>query len=516
MKTLKKLLGLVTAALMVLTLVLPASAADPTYTLTINNTDPNHTYQVYQLFTGRVDEKSGKLVLSDIQWGNGLTNISAFLDELKADSTIGNLFTGKTEARDIAKVLEGFSDNSTQLKIFSGVARSHLTNPTNVTYSGSYSTQVPGGYYLIKDKDDSTGIDYFTGMILKVVGNAEAEPKGEVPDFEKKVMDINDTIGGTGTWGKTADHDIGDSVQFQLTATLPSNLSSYNNNNDPKQVHKYILNFHDTLSAGLAFQNDAVVKVGNTTVTTGYTVVTSGLTDGCNLEIQIPDIFKLGTVPNAGDTITVEYSAKLTADAVIGNPGNPNTAHIQYSNNPNNTDLTGDSAPSQVKVFTYLVKIDKVDESKQSLPGAAFKLEKKVNGVWTLLKDYADEAGTMTSFEFKGLDDGDYRLTESKTPAGYNTADVIEFTIAADHDDPSLTLKELTDTSTTTDALFLTEMDDDGVLTGQLTTRVINVAGTLLPSTGGAGTTMLFGLGLSLMAVSGVLLVARKRTSYRA
>ena len=67
--------------------------------------------------------------------------------------------------------------------------------------------------------------------------------------------------------------------------------------------------------------------------------------------------------------------------------------------------------------------------------GAAFKLEKQlVDGSWKLVKEFTvDETNPLSTFTFKGLDDGQYKLTETVTPSGYNTIDPIEFTVTADH-----------------------------------------------------------------------------------
>ncbi len=84
--------------------------------------------------------------------------------------------------------------------------------------------------------------------------------------------------------------------------------------------------------------------------------------------------------------------------------------------------------------FTYKVNINKTNADGAALPGAEFKLEK-------LLADGSKEeistedriTEKTTTFSFKGLDDGDYVLTEKKVPAGCKRIDPIEFTVTADH-----------------------------------------------------------------------------------
>ncbi|MCH3948068.1 MAG: prealbumin-like fold domain-containing protein [Olsenella sp.] len=134
------------------------------------------------------------------------------------------------------------------------------------------------------------------------------------------------------------------------------------------------------------------------------------------------------------------------------------------------------------------------------------RLEKKQSdGTYKTVKEFI--AGEETSFEFKGLDDGDYKLTETTTPAGYNTISPIEFTISAEHDansaNPALT--SLSGNVTTGEATFTVEKD-----AGSLTTDVVNKKGSTLPSTGGMGTTVLYVAGAAIVVAAGVGLAIRR------
>ena len=148
-----------------------------------------------------------------------------------------------------------------------------------------------------------------------------------------------------------------------------------------------------------------------------------------------------------------------------------------------------------------------MDQDKKSLAGAAFKLEKKQSdGTYKTVNEY--EAGEETTFEFTGLDDGVYKLTETTTPSGYNTITPIEFTISATHDtesaDPQLT--ELSGNVTSGEAEFTPNNEE-----GSLTTNIVNKKGSILPSTGGRGTTMIYIIGAALVVTAGVVLVMRKK-----
>ena len=134
-------------------------------------------------------------------------------------------------------------------------------------------------------------------------------------------------------------------------------------------------------------------------------------------------------------------------------------------------------------------------------------LEKNINGMWTPVGP-TYTAGTETSFAFTGLDDGDYRLTETATPATYNSIDPIEFTVTAEHDitsdNPALTMLS---GNVTTGTITFTPNPTDG----SLTTNVENKKGPELPKTGGIGTTIFYVVGGILVIGAGILLITKKR-----
>lgn len=498
MKKLKRIFALVLAAAMVLAMNLTAFAEETTYTITApNNT---HTYEVYQIFTG--DYHNG--VLSNIKWGQNGTG-----DEGEAvDSSI------------IDELKKASGSDTEKLKVIEQYV--NLKSNALDTVSNGSMLEVPGGYYLIKDVDNALDgkNDAYTLYIVQVADDVTITPKAKVPEFEKKVQDINDTndtaVSGDGwherasAWQDSADWDIGDKVPFQLKGTVADNYADYT---------KYKFIFHDHQSAGLTFDSSSVkVYVDGTEIKRGYNVVTTGLEDdGCTFEVVFDDLKGITSV-HAGSVITVEYQSELNEKAVIGSAGNPNTADLEFSNNPNDKQggETGTTPDDTVIVFTYKTVIDKVDGQNQSLAGAAFKLEKKLqDGSWTVVKEYTvdEETGLpsapeITKFEFTGLDDGTYKLTETATPAGYNTIDPIEFSITAEHeiksDKPTLT--SLNGTKVSGEISFTAKKDE-----GALTANVVNKSGLELPETGGIGTTVFYILGGILVIGASVVLIVRRR-----
>lgn len=456
-----------------------------TYKLTLTGTATGHTYEAYQIFTGDLSTKEdGTKVLSNVAWGTGVT------------------YTGTESAADVAKAL---SDGT--IKIADLEDKLKLTTPAKTVPSTERSTVIDGlaaGYYLVKDKDGSQAntSDAYTQFIVQVVGDTEAAIKSDAPTVVKKVKDTNDSTGTTSDWQDSADADINDDVQYQITGTMPANIADYT-------TYKYT--FTDTMSNGLTYTaKNAHIKIGDTDVTDSFTETVTTKKDGTTVTWACDNLKGIKDVTLNPDTkVVVTYSATLNKDAVIGAAGNPNTVNLTYSNNPNKggEGETGKTPDDKNIVFTYKTVVNKVDQDKKSLAGAAFKLEKKTSdGTYTTVNEFT--AGEATSFEFKGLDDGDYKLTETTTPAGYNTITPIEFTISAEHDtdsaDPKLT--KLTGIVTKGEATFTVEKD-----AGSLTTDVMNKKGSTLPSTGGIGTTIFYAAGGALVVLAGVMIAARKR-----
>ena len=305
-----------------------------------------------------------------------------------------------------------------------------------------------------------------------------------------------------------------------------------------------------------------------------------------------------------GTDITVNYSATVNENAVIGGSGNPNTTDLTYSNNPNDS---GHGNPSdnpkpdndvptgtsgEDKTITYVAELiltkykDSIADANK-LQGAQFTLtgtstvvipttatqfEADANGDYYKLSDgtftltaphgdilrsdgtvavtsneshYAAEAlgenptkyslKTATTFttqskevvmqgttdangviDFKGLGAGTYTLKETVTPQGYTTAQDITFTIVIDVPSSVTTGAETAEYSITavtpSGAVTLRGADatTGKATTGVYETRVIDLSGSTLPSTGGIGTTIFY-VGASILVLAAAILLITKR-----
>lgn len=504
-KAMKKLMAALLAVAMVCAMAIPAfadgssstSTAPVTTLYTIAAPHNGHTYEIYQIFTGDYDPLQPSM-LANIKWGkNGTGTAGDAVEQTVLDA--------------LSKVASYTSD-SDKLDVIDKYVT--LTNPLETIVNGG-SVEVVGGYYLIKDKDGTVpSSETYTPYIVSVVGHVTIEPKSnEVPKFTKKLKDTNDTTGVITGWQDSADYDIGDKIPFRLQGTVSKDFDSYKT---------YYYAFHDVEEKGLTFDPDSVeVHLGDENGTiipdTDYKVFTkkAGTTSDtdCTFEIVFDDLKKVTGV-TAKSIITVTYESTLNTDAVLGAHGNVNTAQLEYSNNPRGNG-TGTTPWDNVIVFTYKVVVNKVDQSGQPLEGAQFTLTKKTKNGTDVVKTM-DVNTTLTQFTLSGLDDGEYTLTETVTPAHYNTISPITFTVNADHTITWGTERREDILTSLSGNKVIGEITFDVDKTaGSLTTNVVNNIGTTLPGTGGIGTTIFYVIGGGLMVAAAILLITKKRMENR-
>lgn len=360
------------------------------------------------------------------------------------------------------------------------------------------------GYYLIAESELAEGTDARSLVMLSTAGhrNITVNSKEGVPTLTKTILEENDSTGNS-AWGAAADHDIGDKVSFRLTGTLPGNYANY-------ETYKCI--FHDTLGAGLKLDESTIKVTGSAKgeLAAGQFIVRTTGTDSCTFEVEISDLKAAGIA--AGETITVEYQAELLNTAAIGAAGNENKALLEFSNDPYDETKTGKTPEDKVIDFTYKLVVDKVDKDGHALAGANFELQKFVNGSYATYKTIAVTEG-QTQFNFVGLDAGKYKLVETKVPAGYNKAADVEFEVVSGTDESgALNLLQVKNGETVlstgaADATFTAT-----VSSGEMSTKVVNKTGIHLPSTGGMGVYLLYGLGgVALVGGTGLIVMKKKR-----
>lgn len=506
------------------TTVATANAADNA-TLTVSTTDAKFagkTVNAYKMFSATVsgDGKAVSYTLTD-EWkpffknSVGLTGVTDENVNDKANDYVSKL-QGDTLVAFATK-----ASNWAQTTTNHITANATATVSKNAATDGKYTATFTGldyGYYVVAVPGATLANASGQYATLVSVGsaNVNASIKGDLPTVDKKVQ-----VDGTGK--DATDAKIGDTLTFTLTSTIPD-MSAYNT---------YTFNFKDTLSKGLTFGQVNSVKVGDTTLTkdTDYTVSTSKDSQNNTLLTVAMKDFKTKQQANAGKKITVTYTATLNKDAVVGGHGNTNSATIQYSNNPS-TGGTGESEPSKVRVFTYGFTVDKYTGDEYTdgaarLAGAKFTLAPKngapmsfvqvnagsatANAVYRVAK--ADDTGATTiittpqsgKVDFQGLKNGEYTLTETEAPAGYNKlASAIGVKVEGQNNG----------TDTTNATVTITYNNDNGSVYDQTASNgvipVRNKSGVVLPGTGGMGTIAFTVIGVLVIALGVAWTLKRK------
>lgn len=258
----------------------------------------------------------------------------------------------------------------------------------------------------------------------------------------------------------------------------------------------------DTMSEGLSFTSGSLkvtYKDAPATANSDYTLEPGK--NGTTFTLTFADSYVADKV---GEAIVVTYNATLNDKAVV--TGNKNKATLGYGTNK--------TVESETTTYTYEFDLVKVDgATKKLLNGAEFKLYDAENGgsvikVVPVADGYrvanGDEKGAVDTIKvngkthISGLDKVNYWLEETRAPDGYN----------------KLTERREVELSkgsnnTTMEASATAWAEGNGGVV------VENNAGTVLPSTGGMGTTLFYVVGGGLMVAAVVLLVTKKRMEHK-
>ena len=479
----KKLFAVLVALTLVLSMGTIALATDgatvtQTGTITISNALEGATYNIYKMFNfapvaGSTTQGRYTVVA---EWADFLAGAGAAY--LKANDETGTIEWNGDETPERKAELAKAAVAYAKEKVIAATATKTADADGEVTFA-----DVALGYYAI---DTSLG----TVCALTNVDNTfVAHEKNEKPDIDKFVQEDSEMQNPDEGWGKVNDADIDQQVNYKSTITVGYGATNYV--------------MHDTMEAGLTFNNDVVVKLADGTVVdaANYTVVYPA-TDDHTFDVKFENSFIAGL--DKGDTFTVYYSATLNENANIVVDGNDNTVYLSYGE-----DSTWETAEHKTTTYTWKMDVLKYTmdgENKVSLAGAKFQLLDKDDNAIKFSKNgntyKVDAEGTVTEietdatgmFEIIGLDEGQYALRETKAPEGYNElAADIDVVITSEYDETALTATYEINEKT------------------PATIEVENKTGSLLPETGGIGTTIFYVVGGILMLAALVLLVSKKR-----
>ena len=607
-------MALVIAMVMTLAMMVPVMAASIELTQEPEKFADSHTYNVYQIFTGTVKEKTeGDATVKELQnvkYGTNYGDTGASVPKSVLDAV-------STDARAYADSIKDSLTGDPVAQLKKG--------------NGFKATGLDAGYYLIIDTVNGSLApgDALSTYIVQVLGDEKLNTKKDVTSSDKVITSDDhpateggDANPGVSTDGKVDNVSVGDKVNFTITAKIPAHANDYD-------FYYFIIN--DTLSAGLTLDaSTIVVKTDKDNATlvkdADYKVYTG--TDVTPVdEGETPHTFEVALTnakAHPGETITVTYTATLNENAVIGGDGNLNTESVTYSNNPNEKydgtqdknkpgkpDTTqnvpvGETPDATTKTFTSGIKLQKLDQDGNALSGASFTIEgdsinkivkntetfaEAADGTYYKLKTgaYTTEApqtadqmikapagatdgyvvwqngdteekvtvggvdyrvvreneppthilkkknselydSTETMYKktttetveettehksqsltvnpdgtlnFEGLGAGTYTIKETAAPAGYTKAQDVTVVITFNNETKAFTAT-VNGTAVNADAT-----------TNLFPVDVVNVAGNVLPETGGMGTTLFYVIGSLLVAAAAILLITRRRMTAR-
>ena len=491
MKLIKKIAAIMFAFMMVFSLSTNVKAVAGG-SITIDNAIKGQTYKIYKIMdleSYDLGEGLYSYKPASPQWKTFFTSNPVAQKYINVDANTDgitwkdNSTAGETEAEKKTRLDKEASELAKAALAYA--TQNSITNDGEEDATGTTVTftNLELGYYLV---DSSVGA---LCSLNTTNTTATIEEKNAVPSVEKKVSDAEN-----GTFKDDSHANIGDTVYFKTTITAQPG------------AEKYIL--HDTMDAAFTFnEGSIVVKSGDATIDSIYydiylnknhPTATNKAEDGCTFEIRFKQNYLDTLVKN--QQIVVTYNAILNEKATI-NVGDHNTAELTYGDKGSVEDSTTTST-SQMKVLKYTeTTTNTLNGAKfklytQQTDGEALKFTKKDDQNYILTKEATgqDEIETIQegTFTLKGLKPGvTYYLEETEAPKGYN----------------KLTSR------------IKVELQDSGmvIVNGNNTGRplsqveVENKSGSLLPSTGGMGTTLIYLIGGALVLGSGFVLANKKR-----
>lgn len=521
----------------------------------VNDANKDNTFKAYQIFKAKVidaQDGSGKIA-SDVKWAVGE---QAQKDIIKAIRYSKGYSDSKSQlptedpitAQDVADWLSANVTTTTASAngakgtrvapdgVLYSIAKAVINNATAVGNSfkaGDSWTCSNDGYYLIVSDGltDTTEPNTGTSPIFAIVGGnpVVVTEKTSIPTVNKEVRE------GT-KWGNVSDSYIGEEVEYKLTGSVADNIATFN---------KYQYEFHDTLSKGLEAAEgsgntpkDLHVYIDNKGIQTeivqddndGYKVVLErdSATKKENLTIAFTDLKtvkdKTGKTikVDADSKVVVTYKATLTSDSEYTAAGNTNEVKLVYSNDPMSNG-TGTSESKKVADYVFGFDVTKIDPDNSSAKldagftvkmikeGSDKSVEKWLKQDGSFSTDVNDaytfettEAGNKVSIP--GLVAGTYLISESKTPAGYNTIADFKITVAPEYNTDG-TLKGL---NVTSNSSMATPKTYENVTTTKIPVTIKNKKGSGLPLTGLNGVTFTWIAGGAVLCI-GVAHLIRSR-----
>ncbi|SFQ32666.1 LPXTG-motif cell wall anchor domain-containing protein [Butyrivibrio proteoclasticus] len=503
MKGLKKLLTGILAATMIMGASITAFAQDVSVasgnaSITISNAAKGETYAIHKLFSATVTGTEGGSIaytgdipdsLSDYFTKDAYGNISATEAAYKNETEL---------SADAVKAIKEWAETDTA--VYTVVSDGSTLKFNNLDY----------GYYVVETSQGDQAI-----TVNSTNPNATLVDKNSsTPNLlEKKVDDDNVYIGQT----------VNYTVEFET--------SNYDGAGEgAKQIVSYTI--VDTLPEFLknVTVTDITVDEDGDAKTTNDQTKLAVTQFNDNKELTIPWVDGATSLYKNGAHVFVTYSAVVTEKAAVDGAGNKNTVALKWTTTDNNPHEDEDK--KEVTIFTYAFAVKKVDQAGNDLAGATFmfpfyvQATPDVDGAYIYAGKTAGEGlvnelttatgDTKATIIVKGLPtDEKVAITESVAPNGYNRlTEEIEVTPVKTGQTTTKASWKLDKDGNIVDGSYTestTDVTYENELIAATAKLVVNKTGSILPSTGGIGTTLFYIFGGVLIIAGVAYFIVRRK-----
>ncbi|WP_444291111.1 SpaA isopeptide-forming pilin-related protein [Holdemanella biformis] len=491
MKLIKKIAAIMFAFIMVFSLSTNVNAESGKYEdrdgkITISNAVVGQTYTIYRMLKLESFDGGNYSYTLEDGWNNFITTEVGkdYLEDSDGYITFKTEKDNEPDKRLFAKAAFAYAKDAT---LSTDAKYSTKADSTTVTFE-----HLPLGYYVVGSTVGSLCELNTTNKEVRITDkNKQPSVKKQIiKDGNPSNLDLNNLVSKNSVYS-------GETVWFNTTIDIKP--GAYN----------YVL--HDKIDSNFTITEYTIHEIDDNekslTKNQDFNLIFNP-SDGCTFHVEFTKKYleeKAEKIANGTiNKITVLYYATLSNNAPI-NTAMKNNTYLTYGANLQTN-------PSETETYTFGIPVFKYTNegsTQKGLKGVEFSLHTgqdcsndniikftKKGSEYTYSESTTGTVTTLTSsddgtFNVNGLKAGTYYLKEISTLDGYNKLANPVTIVVEQGNDGKQVIKVGTNTYERVE--------------------VLNNKGSLLPSTGGMGTTLIYLIGGALVLGSGIVLANKKR-----